>query len=226
MTRQLDIPADGFHVLALAEEHERETDGRPFTPGGLQAWKPDRLPHLAEKDFDTLFGVLERSGWIQVTAAMYAGKLYRMTREGIQAVWYGKTNGVTELQFGRAHTAPVIHVAQGATGQVQANVNTGPGTIQATQTNTIGASEQAEILSLLHELRRTITALPPSGDQQAAQNLADSATAAAEQSRWQEVGQRMSILLPTLGLIVGTVADAQPAIDTAARVLHALGLGT
>lgn len=109
---------------------------------------------------------------------------------------------------------------------MQANVNTGSGTIHATQTNTIGAAEQAEILSLLHELQRRITALPPSSDQQAAQNLADSATAAAEQSHWQEVGQRMNILLPILGLIVGTVADAQPAIDTVARVIREIGLGT
>lgn len=222
--RELDYAGDGFHVLALAEEYTR-TNHNTFNPITLQKAFPDRLPHLTDADFVTLFGFLSRSGMIK-SIPMYGGSAYELTDEGHNTVWRGKEAGQTRLQFNRTPTAPVIHVAQGATGQIQANVNTGSGTIHATQTNTIGAAEQTEIAALLQQLREVIARLPVNPDQQAAQHHVDTAAAAAGESRWQDVAARMQAFLVTVGLIVSTTADAQPAIETARRVLHVLGVGT
>ncbi|MBB5234452.1 hypothetical protein [Deinococcus budaensis] len=216
----IDHGAHGFTVLALMEEMTRSGQDM-ITAQDLLQYRT--LPRLSVEDVEYLMKFLLGFGWLSDRDSDYETSIYRVTPSGKQMVWYCNSNGRIALEFPSPNLpATQVNVGQGAQAPFQMAMNTGSGTIYATQTNHIGPEQQARVLELLDKLSAILERMEPNTDRDVASTVLSTLQNAAKAGAWEQVKARANALMTTVALVSSIGADGPEAYALAQSIFQAV----
>lgn len=219
----LDYARDGSTVLCLAEEMVR---GGRHNVVAVDLHSIGRTPNLTVKDVEDLLNFLAGLGYFK-RGGMYGGVYYKLTEKGKAKAWHQRTAGKVDLEFADPdHGGNQFEIGRHATAPFQIPINTGSGTIHATQTNNFAPERPQEVLDLLKQLRETLDRLAPSTDRELAISAINATTEAAEQGGWQMAWQRMNGALSFLAVLAALTVDGKEALQIGEQVVRVLTGGT
>lgn len=214
----IDLRRDGLTILCKIEELCRG-NSQKVTAQTLR--DQGQLPHLSTEDVEHVLGFLTDLNYL-IEFAMYGGSAYGPSHDGIRAAWHHRSTGKAELEFPNLGGGPNISVGHSATGPIQVPINTGSGTIHATQTNTITPAQQTEILNLLQQLAAALERMAPSTERDVAASIIQAANESASQSAWSVARERVQSAITFLATLSALAVDGHEALQLGQQLVNAL----